>query len=418
MFVLKGMGINDDLNGVERAVTFPIKDLGDAKAEVVHSLAKWKRLTLAEYNIKPGYGIYTDMNAIRADESLGNLHSLYVDQWDWERTITTEDRNTDFLKRIVRKIYSAMLRTEYLINETYPQLEPFLAREVFFIHSEELRRLYPDKTPKEREDAICREHGLSVIEKPSRRSESFAEWKLHQNGQCTLKDILQMDMEEAISQAIDVDNFYDLMEAKGYTVSLRSKYPSFFPKGAKRPLRLKRDGRSLTESDIEDLLDASMSDPESVIIHRAEVRPKIPYGKQHGFKALYISWMYVLGILGQGKKVTYRVPYAELWKFEQYKKQQAYIDTHGINTVDQLTERVAALKTREAELTGRRDALRKEKRKGNVPKDDVSRLTKELRGIRSELDLCRKIGADVPRIQSMLREDAYERDRGERYYER
>ena len=121
LFVLKGMGINDDLNGVERAVTFPIKDLGDAKAEVVHSLAKWKRLTLAEYEVNPGYGIYTDMNAIRADESLGNLHSLYVDQWDWERVITADDRNIDFLKRIVRKIYSAMLRTEYLINETYPQ---------------------------------------------------------------------------------------------------------------------------------------------------------------------------------------------------------------------------------------------------------------------------------------------------------
>ena len=267
-------------------------------------------------------------------------------------------------------------------------------------------------------DTICREQGLPVIEKPSRRSESFVEWKLHQNGQCTLKDILRMDMEEAISQAIDVDNFYDLMEAKGYTVSLRSKYPSFLPKGAKRPLRLKRDGRSLTESDIEDLLDASMSDPESVIIHRAEVRPKIPYGKQHGFKALYVSWMYVLGILGQGKKVTYRVPYAELRKFEQYKNQQAYIDTHGIDTADQLTERVAALKAREAELTGQRETMRKEKRKGNVPKDDVSVLTKELRGIRSELDLCRKIGADIPRIQSMLREDAFERDRGERHYER
>ena len=101
LFVLKGMGINDDLNGVERAVTFPIKDLGDAKAEVVHSLAKWKRLTLAEYHIEPGYGIYTDMNAIRADEELGNLHSLYVDQWDWERVITAEDRNVEFLKEIV-----------------------------------------------------------------------------------------------------------------------------------------------------------------------------------------------------------------------------------------------------------------------------------------------------------------------------
>lgn len=163
LFVLKGMGINDDLNGIERAVTFPIKDLNDAKAEVVHSLAKWKRLTLAEYDIKPGYGIYTDMNAIRSDENLGNLHSLYVDQWDWERTITAEDRNIDFLKRIVRKIYSAMLRTEYLINETYPQLEPFLAREVFFIHSEELRRMYPDMTAKQREDAITKKHGTVFI---------------------------------------------------------------------------------------------------------------------------------------------------------------------------------------------------------------------------------------------------------------
>lgn len=163
LFVLQGMGINDDLSGVERAVTFPIRDLSDARAEVVHSLAKWKRLTLAEYNVRPGYGIYTDMNAIRADESLGNLHSLYVDQWDWERTILPEDRNIAFLKRIVRRIYSAMLRTEYLINETYPELEPFLAREVFFIHSEELRRMYPDMTPKEREDEITRKYGAVFI---------------------------------------------------------------------------------------------------------------------------------------------------------------------------------------------------------------------------------------------------------------
>lgn len=96
LFVLKGLGINDDLNGIERAVTFPIKDLNDQKAEVVHSLAKWKRLTLGELKIEPGYGIYTDMNAIRADEELDNLHSLYVDQWDWEEVITKEDRNLTF----------------------------------------------------------------------------------------------------------------------------------------------------------------------------------------------------------------------------------------------------------------------------------------------------------------------------------
>lgn len=163
LFVLKGMGINDDLNGVERAVSFPIKDLGDQQAEVVHSLAKWKRMTLADYNIGPGYGIYTDMNAIRADEELGNLHSLYVDQWDWERTITPEQRNIDFLKSIVTRIYSAMRRTEYMICEMYPQIKSFLAHDIQFIHSEELLQMYPDKTPKERENLITKKYGAVFI---------------------------------------------------------------------------------------------------------------------------------------------------------------------------------------------------------------------------------------------------------------
>lgn len=163
LFVLQGMGINDDLSGVERAVSFPIKDLADARAEVVHSLAKWKRLTLADYDIEPGYGIYTDMNAIRADEKLGNLHSLYVDQWDWERVITAEDRTVEFLKNIVRRIYAAMLRTEFIVCETYPQIKPFLPENLFFIHAEELRQLYPDLTAKEREDRITREHGAVFI---------------------------------------------------------------------------------------------------------------------------------------------------------------------------------------------------------------------------------------------------------------
>ena len=163
LFVLQGLGINDDLNGVERAVTFPIKDLGDARAEVVHSLAKWKRLTLAEYNIPQGYGIYTDMNAIRADEELGNLHSLYVDQWDWERVIGEENRNVEFLKKIVERIYAAMLRTEYMVFEMYPELKPSLAEEIHFIHAEELLQMYPDLTPKEREHAIAKKYGAVFI---------------------------------------------------------------------------------------------------------------------------------------------------------------------------------------------------------------------------------------------------------------
>ena len=163
LFVLQGLGINDDLNGVERAVTFPIKDLGDARAEVVHSLAKWKRLTLAEYEVEPGYGIYTDMNAIRADEELDNLHSLYVDQWDWEAVIRREDRTLAFLKNIVERIYAAIRRTEYLVCESYPQIKPFLPEQIHFIHAEELLEMYPNKTPKEREDAICKKYGAVFV---------------------------------------------------------------------------------------------------------------------------------------------------------------------------------------------------------------------------------------------------------------
>ncbi|MBR4366367.1 MAG: aspartate--ammonia ligase [Bacteroidaceae bacterium] len=163
LFVQRGLGINDDLSGVERPVSFPIKDMNDQVAEVVHSLAKWKRLMLAEYNIKPGYGLYTDMNAIRGDEELDNLHSLYVDQWDWERTILPENRNLKFLKKIVRAIYAAMQRTEYLVCETYPQIEPFLPDEIKFIHSEELIAMYPDMTPKQRENAIAKAYGAVFI---------------------------------------------------------------------------------------------------------------------------------------------------------------------------------------------------------------------------------------------------------------
>lgn len=163
LFVLRGLGLNDDLSGVERPVRFPIKDMGDQVAEVVHSLAKWKRVMLGEYGIRPGYGLYTDMNAIRGDEELDNIHSLYVDQWDWERTITAADRNLTFLKAIVRNIYNAIQRTEYLVCERYPEIEPFLPDEIHFIHSEELLQMYPDLTPKEREDAICRAYGAVFV---------------------------------------------------------------------------------------------------------------------------------------------------------------------------------------------------------------------------------------------------------------
>lgn len=186
LFVLKGTGINDDLNGVERAVTFPILDLGDQQAEVVHSLAKWKRITLADLKIKKEYGIYTDMNAIRSDESLGNLHSLYVDQWDWEKVMTDKQRNLDFLKATVRKIYAAILRTEYYISEIFPDLKSCLPENIQFIHTEELLKRYPNLTSKEREDAAAKEFGavfimgiggaLSNGEKHDGRAPDYDDW--------------------------------------------------------------------------------------------------------------------------------------------------------------------------------------------------------------------------------------------------
>jgi aspartate--ammonia ligase len=186
LFVLKGTGINDDLSGIERPVTFPVKDLNEQKAEVVHSLAKWKRLTLAKLDIEQGYGIYTDMNAIRPDEELGNLHSLYVDQWDWERVMSEEERTTAFLKDIVTRIYAAILRTEYLICEMYSQIKPVLPPEIKFIHSEELLQLYPTLTSKERENEIAKKYGavfitgiggkLSNGEKHDFRSPDYDDW--------------------------------------------------------------------------------------------------------------------------------------------------------------------------------------------------------------------------------------------------
>ena len=163
LFVLSGTGLNDDLNGVEQPVNFAVKACGGARAEVVHSLAKWKRTKLAAYGIAPGYGLYTDMNAIRTDEDLDNLHSLYVDQWDWERSITPADRNVDFLREVVNKIYEALKGTEALVYERFPHITPTLPDRIVFVHAEELRRRYPDLSPKQREAEAAREHGAVFI---------------------------------------------------------------------------------------------------------------------------------------------------------------------------------------------------------------------------------------------------------------
>jgi aspartate--ammonia ligase len=163
LFVRAGTGINDDLNGVERPISFNIKNMDYARAEIVQSLAKWKRLTLANLKIGLGEGIYTDMNAIRPDEELDNLHSLYVDQWDWERVISKEERNLKFLQTTVNKIYQVMKKTEHFIHAHYPEIKPALPEEIVFIHSEELEEEYPELTPRKREDAICKEYGAVFI---------------------------------------------------------------------------------------------------------------------------------------------------------------------------------------------------------------------------------------------------------------
>ena len=157
LFVEPSSGLNDDLNGVERPVSFDIPAAGK-DAVVVHSLAKWKRMALYRYDIWPGKGIYTDMNAIRRDEEVDNIHSIYVDQWDWEKIISREDRNINYLKSSVRAIVGAVCETSDALNVAFPSLRGKLEREVFFITSQELEDMYPHLTPNEREDAICREH--------------------------------------------------------------------------------------------------------------------------------------------------------------------------------------------------------------------------------------------------------------------
>ena len=176
LFVEASTGLNDDLNGVERPVSFDVPDIG-RDAQVVHSLAKWKRLALHRYGFRPGKGLYTDMNAIRRDETLDNIHSIYVDQWDWEKVITPEERNVAYLKATVQSIVDAIVSTQRTLRAIYPQLNtvPDLVPEVTFITTQELEDRYPELTPKERENAITRECG-----KPhDGRAPDYDDWTLN-----------------------------------------------------------------------------------------------------------------------------------------------------------------------------------------------------------------------------------------------
>lgn len=163
LFVQSGIGINDNLNGVEQPVRFMATEIG-VECEIVHSLAKWKRMKLADMQEQIGYGIYTDMNAIRTSEQLDELHSLYVDQWDWEKVIDQEDRTTRILEEHVRLIYQSLLNTEYIVCEHYPVLPSFLPKQIHFITAENLLQRYPNLTAKEREKAIAKEVGAVFIQ--------------------------------------------------------------------------------------------------------------------------------------------------------------------------------------------------------------------------------------------------------------
>ena len=212
LFVAVDSGLNDNLNGYERPVTFDIPDV-HADGVVVHSLAKWKRLALKQYGFRPGKGLYTDMNAIRRDEVVDNIHSIYVDQWDWEKVITREERNVDFLKSTVRAIVVAVCETCDAVGVAFPSVHVSLDREVFFLTTQELEDLYPDKTPREREDAICREHHSVFLMqigkvlksgiKHDGRAPDYDDWEL--NGDILMWNPLLQRAFEISSMGIRVD---------------------------------------------------------------------------------------------------------------------------------------------------------------------------------------------------------------------
>lgn len=189
LFVTPGSGLNDNLNGVERPVTFGIKEQGDAEAEIVHSLAKWKRSALQKYGFSHGEGLYTDMSAIRRDEETDNIHSIYVDQWDWEKIISREERNIETLQEVVRTVYKVLRKTEKYLAIRYDYIEEILPHDIFFITTQELENMFPDNTPKEREYFISKAKGAVCImqigdllesgERHDGRAPDYDDWALN-----------------------------------------------------------------------------------------------------------------------------------------------------------------------------------------------------------------------------------------------
>ena len=225
LFVDPSTGLNDNLNGVERRVSFTLKDIDEMEVEVVQSLAKWKRMALGKYGIAPGHGIYTDMNAIRRDEELDNLHSVYVDQWDWEKVITKDQRTEAYLKETVVIIYNSLKNLGDYVNRLYKDLYTELPNEIFFVTTQELEDMYPDLTPKEREDAVTKDHRAVFImkiggrlrsgEKHDGRSPDYDDWEL--NGDIILwNDILDRAFEiSSMGIRVDADAMARQLKAEG-----------------------------------------------------------------------------------------------------------------------------------------------------------------------------------------------------------
>lgn len=213
LFVIPETGLNDTLNGYERRVEFTIKDMDETRVEVVQSLAKWKRMALGKYGVEPGRGLYTDMNAIRRDEELDNLHSIYVDQWDWEKVITKEQRTEEYLEETVNTIYHAMKNLGDYVNRLYRDIQVEIPNEITFITTQELEDAYPDKTPKEREDIVAEKYGAVFIkkiggvlasgEKHDGRAPDYDDWEL--NGDIILWNAVLKQAFEISSMGIRVD---------------------------------------------------------------------------------------------------------------------------------------------------------------------------------------------------------------------
>ena len=219
LFVPAGAGINDDLNGVENPVRFSVRNLGGEKMEIIQSLAKWKRMALADYRVRPGRGIYTDMNALRPDDDIDAIHSIYVDQWDWERVMDEKERNLPYLKDTVRRIYGAIKRTAFLLEEDYPMLHDTLPEEITFVHTEDAAREMPELTPQERERELAKRYGAIFLigigygnPPHSGRAPDYDDWSTETengchglNGDIIVWDTVRSDSLELSSMGIRVD---------------------------------------------------------------------------------------------------------------------------------------------------------------------------------------------------------------------